>query len=754
MRLHNVLSSALLSARRRAWLALIVPRRYARPLQRHASRVWRRYGAILGASVFLLAIFTSFYLAHFVQAFLEPYFSGNQEIESLRAVVLNVGSALMGAAAIVTSLVLFAMQVNIGRMPHGLFRRLSADARLLWAFTAAFVCAAGVATLSTFIGDIDIGHIVLGVLWGVVLIFTLFRYAYGRALYLVSPLNQLDSIFWVTNRNLRRWSKGAQRATLLFDDEPTPATDTLPASTTHNNVRTTYFDLDTRGSEAATKGVQHAMSFARRYGEQGDYEISGAALNTVVRINAAYIKAKEKTFYASTLVYQHPRSTDSFINEVLEALRQSVQIGIMRRDEQYLEQTLHSMAALAQLYLGIVYANPDAEKTHANLAAGYLANAVQGIIPHAMIDVLLTGERLIGRTAESFLHHGNAADIVPLSNDLSVIASAGTKGEDYRPLTTVGMEQFANLTFHLLIGKSPNMRSLANRISGDVTRVATTLLSVADAGVPSVHRTCLEPYFSLTSTDGLRIRLASLGNFLCQQPEGNAATQRIIRHVERWADGGLYQTTRQVCLASMSMKSHFTFDMIQWIRDVMEILLAVSNAPACRPGDRTNLRNHAHRLIAIFNLIPSDRDTVTFVENWELSETLFEAAMTARKHGCQELSSRIGQYLLSWTFKAGKNETGGGTLELGLCAYAVLSLNDSPGGTDAIKSAIRARVQGEEAPSPAVLADAARGIRTQASNIGDHVDTISKIESALSEGDPGVLIPLLHEIADICAGAQ
>ena len=84
----------------------------------------------------------------------------------------------------------------------------------------------------------------------------------------------------------------------------------------------------------------------------------------------------------------------------------------------------------------------------------------------------------------------------------------------------------------------------------------------------------------------------------------------------------------------------------------------------------------------------------------------------------------------------------------------MFKLNGNPGGTDAIKSAIRARIQGEEAPSSEVLADTARGIRTQANNLPEYVDSISKIESALSEADPEALVPLLHEIADICAEVQ
>ena len=753
MSLRNLSPAAILSARRRARLAFIIPRRRTYPVQHHADRIWRRYGAILRTSGLVLIIFTSLRLAPLIQAFLEARFSSSQEIESLRALLLSAGSALMGAAAIVTSLVLFALQVNIERMPHGLFRRLSADARLLGAFVAAFMFAVGVATLSTFVEQTNLGFTALCASWGVLFVLALFRYAYGRALSLISPTNQLQTISRITHKELRRWARRAQRATLLFENQPTSPTNPLPASTTHNDVRTTYFDLDRRGTDAATKGLQHAMSFARRYAERGDHEISGAALDTVVGINAAYIEAKAKTFYADAPLFQDPRSADSFINATLESARQSIQIGITRRDEQQIGQTLRSIARLAQLYLGIEYTNPQAEKTHANLAAGYLTSAVRAVIPHAMIDVLLLGERLVGQTAESFLAHGTAADLVVLSNDLRAIASAGTKGDDYRPLATVGMEQFADLTFHLLLSKNRNIRSLANRLGDDVARVATSLLMVADTYPPSAHRTCLEPYFSLTSAGGLRIRLTSLVNMLGQHPADNADAQRIIRHVEQWGDG-LYLTTRQVFLTAMTVKSHFIFDMIQWIKDLTEILVVVSNAPACRPGERDNLRNHAHRLIAIFSEIPNDPETVKFVENSDLTEALFEAATAARKHGCDELSNRIGQYLLSWTFKAGRNETGWGTLENGLCAYAVFKLNGSPGGTDAIKSAVQARVQGEEAPTSEVLADAARGIRRQAHSLADCAGSMSKIESALSEAEPEALVPLLNEIADICAGAR
>ena len=88
------------------------------------------------------------------------------------------------------------------------------------------------------------------------------------------------------------------------------------------------------------------MSFARRYAEQGDYEVSGAALNAVIGINAAYVKSKGKTFYANNPFFDNPLSSDSVVNDTLEHLRQNVQSGLARQDEQQIEQTLQTIAAL------------------------------------------------------------------------------------------------------------------------------------------------------------------------------------------------------------------------------------------------------------------------------------------------------------------------------------------------------------------------------------------------------------------------
>ena len=231
-----------------------------------------RYGHIAFYALLLLLLSESAYLSPALQNVLASYYSTEHAVEGLRGLILNVGSALIGAAAIVTSLVLFAMQVNIERMPHGLFRRLSADRKLLGAFALAFLLAIGVATLSTFVDQARLAQVVLAASWAVVFILISFMYAYRRALVLINPLQQLGILMQDTRKELRTWARRAQRAMPLLERDEGANSTTSPSDSTHDLARTAFFQINNRWTDGTKRAVRHAMSFAGRYAEQGDYE--------------------------------------------------------------------------------------------------------------------------------------------------------------------------------------------------------------------------------------------------------------------------------------------------------------------------------------------------------------------------------------------------------------------------------------------------------------------------------------------------
>jgi len=401
-------------------------------------------------------------LSNSLQAYLEYQFRTDRDIEELRGLILGVGSALIGAAAIVTSLVLFAMQVNIERMPHGLFRRLSEDRRLLAAFAVSFILAIGIATLSIFLKQPILAPVLLSACWAIALILLLFMYAYRRALILVNPVQQLRILILDARRDMRTWARRAQRAAPLLAGTIGDTSSTSDSG--HDLARTAFFQVNGRWDDGAIRALRHSMSYARRYSEQGDYEVSGAAIGAVVGINSTYIEIKGRTFYGSSPLIDNPLATDRFINDTLEHLRRHAQSGITRRDEQQIEQTLQSMAALVGVYLGIDYSNEYASKSHAHLAAGYLASAVQAVVPYQMADVLMEGQRLLGRSAQLFLANTEPNDIAVLTEKIALVACTGCARDEYRPVTMEGMTQLANLTFSLLRMKRHDISHAADEV--------------------------------------------------------------------------------------------------------------------------------------------------------------------------------------------------------------------------------------------------------------------------------------------------
>jgi hypothetical protein len=358
-----------------------------------------------------------------LQKWLESHFATEAQLGLLRSLFLTLGGALIGATAIVSSLVLFAMQVNIERMPHGLFRRLSADPRLLSAFATTFLLAVAITCLSVLPGREWIGSAVYGAFWATAAIVILFLYSYRRALVLVNPVRQLELVVRRSRRELRIWLRRAKRA------EPLLSTGQLESDNREaprqNLARLRFFQMNPGWTEGALQGIRYAVSFAHRYAEQGDYEVSLGAMNVIVAINATYIEVKGRTFFAQQLLLDNPLTSDGLINVTLEHLRQMARVGITRGDEQQIEQTLRTMAALARVYLTIDYASAHASKTHAHLAAGYLTSEVERIAPHNMPDVVMEGVRLLGRCADMLLATEGPRGATAIIQKIGVISCAG-----------------------------------------------------------------------------------------------------------------------------------------------------------------------------------------------------------------------------------------------------------------------------------------------------------------------------------------
>ena len=126
---------------------------------------------------------------------------------------------------------------------------------------------------------------------------------------------------------MQTWARWANRMAPIFDNSTTDEENARKTvKSDHDLARLALFGNNPNWTRGAQHSIQHAVSFARRYAENGDHEVSGTALNAVVSVNHAYIQAKGKTFFGAVPFFDNSLSTDGFINATLEHLRQNVRI--------------------------------------------------------------------------------------------------------------------------------------------------------------------------------------------------------------------------------------------------------------------------------------------------------------------------------------------------------------------------------------------------------------------------------------------
>lgn len=711
---------------------------------------WKPFHIRLSAVLILLiGIAASFRASPLLQGVLLPYLSNpiQNNLSNIRSLLLNVGSAMIGASAIAFSFVVFAMQVNVERMPHGLFRRFSTDSRIIASFAGTFVIAIAIAC-SSLIPDASWTAIaVIGTAWGVVIVFLLFLNAYRRALVLINPLQQLYILVSTADKHLQSWAKRTKRITpLLKLEEPPEGTS---QRFTHDMARITYLRLHPHWTVQAQQIILHAISYAQRFAEHGDHEVSFAALKSVVAINQSYVQAKGKTFFAQVLMVDNPLVNDGFINNTLELLRQNLRTGVTRGDEQQIEQTLRTMAMLVEVYVEIDYASEHVSKTHALLAANYLYEGVKSIVPHDMPDVLMEGVRLMGKSANQFLSYDEPNSVVATAENIALLACTGSANEKFRPITLTGMEQLATLTFNLIRIKSHDINYAIGQLREDVNMVVKLFLRVPDAPLERVHSSFLAPYYSGTTQQALLTWLRELVNALMNATQDDDTANTIIRNFESWANG-LYDSQKEILLVAIDKKSGFVIELFHWIAQVTEMLLAASNAPACDDHTRGELRKHARWLICVLGWIPDNEETVNFVECYQLTEVIFDAAIMAHGRECPEESSEIQKLLLGWAFKAGKYQTGWGSLEQSI--YSLVTLALTTGGQedfDIFKQQLTSRLSQDSAISQEIRDRSARDIRRKATSLYRRGFETRSVEYYMNRLDQNTLRNSLVEIANI-----
>ncbi|WP_222558875.1 hypothetical protein [Caenibius sp. WL] len=271
----------------------------------------RKRAARIEIAIWLISAVVAATSCRYLQSWLSPHISA-PVVASLQTLTVTIGSAIIGATAIASSFVLFAIQVNVERLPYGLFQRFSSDWKLMTAFALSFFVAIGGASLSLISKANWVAAIVMLEVGAVVAVLRLLLFAYRRSLHLVNPFQQLGLMYRRADRQLESIDRHIRWTTAHLTQSVGQELDVN---------RRVILDASPNWDRVLRDTIEQAVAFARRAGEQGDLEISAAALKTVVSLNQRYIYIKGRTFFANNLLIDNPLVTDAIINSTLEALR-------------------------------------------------------------------------------------------------------------------------------------------------------------------------------------------------------------------------------------------------------------------------------------------------------------------------------------------------------------------------------------------------------------------------------------------------
>lgn len=675
--------------------------------------------------------------------------ASEEQMESLRGLISTVGGAMIGATAIVTSFILFAMQVNVDRLPHSLFRRFSTDPALLGIFGLSF--AASVAGTSlTLIADARFFAllIVLAVV-SLALVLRLLLHAYRRSLKLINPIEQLTLIHADEDRRMRMWERRIHWLMPLVrlpqDDERVhsydPARDGLQTDLRRMVVLQSTKSWDRTLRDAITQSA----SYARRAGERGDLEVSAHALQTIASLNQVYIRVKGDTFYSHSLLIDNPFVTDGLINTTLEELRRLRAAAVDRRDERQLEQLFRALLGLVKVYAVIRYPGPSPTKTHALLALGYLERAVEAALRADLVDTTMIGLGVLGDSAEAFLRQGQPSEVISVATRISNLGSTSLVREELRPVTLVAVEQLSRLTISLLKINDTETGYALRGVRDCIFQLAHLMLIVPDQPGRSTDSTYLGPFFSASNQSFLAL-FVELGNQISDADAESEPAAIIAENIQEWAESA-YRPLRQILDVTVASRSSFMIDLMYWITTCSEVLLVVSQAPATSDRAKEKLENHASWLFNSLSFIPQDEEVARWIGAYSFMEHIFDFGMMSLRHGWQRGFNDAWKLLFNWSFGAGRNLTGWGTLEEGLKGLAALALHPQVNRAGQLLREIGARIGRDGDPPREIYERAAASLREDAENLWARELESRSIERVLTRNPRPATRALMLNIA-------
>jgi hypothetical protein len=665
-----------------------------------------------------------------------------ERVSTLQSLLLTVGGQLVGVSALVFALVTFALQANLTRMPFTLFARITSDRPLMGCFLGIFVFCLMIVGLALFTTQSNAGTITVLALWALSGILLLVFLSFQRALNLISPTFQLSHLLAGAQRGLRTWGKRARLFSFAL-----PTRNDLRVQI--DAQRLAFFQRHRGWTNEAEQALRHAAAYVRHYADVGDDEISSYAVTAMAKINAEYVSVKGRTFFANQLFFDTGLTTDPVLNVTLEQLRQLVAHGMQANNESLVENAMTGMAALVPIYNQVDYGRHVQVRTHANLAAGYLNDAIKVTLPKQMPDVAMHGVRLLDQAGQHFIAVGALTEAGSMAENISTIGGAGCIVEGYRPVTQQAMQALSNLTVVLLSARAHDPRFTFEKIAKSAELLTLAFLSLPGNQPFSIHSSYLGPYHSFSSPTGLPTLVTEIGNRVIQAAQGDANAAGLAHNLSLWSEN-LWRNQRVMFQAAITARSPLVVEIAHTTEHFAQVLLRVADAPVTSDDDETNLIRSANWLISTLSWVPDETEAVWFADNQQLPSVLIDYAVQVAFTDQERVQETATQLLAGWAFKAAKHSNQWRSPEKCFAAIAaILALRELDAIPQPLADIIRRARPTEEQLSNERIEEILQSMRAEYGNVQPGQFTLDRLEHLIGQVDRNRFVSLIDALSAV-----
>lgn len=551
------------------------------------------------------------------------YIPDAETLKSLQAIFLSVGSSLIGSTAIIFSIIIFTLQVNNERVPYGVFIKLSRDKKLFASFIIALIFSLSVVIFS-FLSEKYVLYTIQASILFFVLILSCFIYSYRRALDLISPIFQLESISKHAKDDLLKWSKEYENSK-------------------KNISKYEFFNSNPSWADVAKQNIIYCNAYAKKLIEKNDYDTSKIALKSIVSINSMYVEVKNQTFVRRRAFSNPLISNDKFIEDTLEEIRQNIQNGLAKNDERFISDNFKTLKELHYIYSNIQYINTSGERFASSLASFYLIQGVETSISHNIPDVLLVGIRLLSEITQKEIIDRESETIDTMLKLMTDLSCRGIIDKKLEPIAKSALAELSTITIQLLLSKEPNINFITKEMNQFLYKIGETQIKSLD--------TSYSLYYSKLSNE-----LIDFTNTLMKQDFNESNQQqiiKIIKNIEKWSDSIRWENRKLFKLA-LEHNSNFVRQLIDFISNVSRCLMALSTLEIVDKDLSSKLSENALGLMSIFSFIRENENTIMLLERVHFTDTIFKLAIDSYNYNLTEIAQKVRKILLSVGFRGQK----------------------------------------------------------------------------------------------------